>query len=96
MRKIEVGRSKPTENRVGNVDLSEQVNGWVNKVREAGKFVDGDGVNSSINRVADILAELILQTKRGKYPREVISGVASRVNLQASLAVVEQKMIRSK
>lgn len=87
MRKQEVGKSKPTENRAANSILNEQIHEWVKRVRDAGRIEDGEGIGTSINRVANVLTDLILQTKTGKYPREVISGVVSRVDVQASLRI---------
>ena len=95
MHKYELGKSKPTENRASNAFLNDQIYEWIIKVREAGKMVDGDGVNSSINRVADVLTDLILQTKRGTYSREVISGLVSRINVQASLVIAQHNLARS-
>ena len=95
MHKQELGKSRPTENRASNAILNEQVNEWLNKVKEAGKFLDGDGVSSSIDRVANVLTSLILQTKQGKCPREVISGLVSRINVQASLELAQKKLTRS-
>jgi len=91
MRKYEVGKSRPTENWASNAILNEQINEWVEKVREAGKSVNGDGVRGSIDRVANVLTDLILQTKKGKTSREVISGLVSRINVQASLAIAHKR-----
>lgn len=91
-RKIILGKSRPTENRAVNAILNEQINEWVDKVREAGRMGSGETVGSSIDKVAGVLAELILQTKRGKYSREVISGVIKRVNVTASMLKLSQKV----
>ena len=93
--KYELATHKTTEDRASNAILNEQINEWVNRAIEAGRIVDGDGVNSSINRVADVLTDLILQTKKGKVSREVISGVVSRVNLRASLIIAQNNLTRS-
>lgn len=92
MHKYEVGKSRPTENRASNAILNQQVDEWTRKVREAGRFVDGDGVNSGINRVANVLTELIREIKRGNYPREVISEVIKRNNVGASLIVAQHNL----
>lgn len=94
-RKIEVGTSRPTENRAINVIFDEQITEWLGKVRQADKLLPGDGVTSSINRVVDVLIDLIKQTQDGKYSREVISGLARRQNIQASLAVAQKRLARS-
>ena len=93
-RKYELGKSRPTENRAYNSIVNQQVNEWVEKIREAGKHINGEGVNSSINRVANVLTELIVETKRGKYPREVISGVIERCNVAASLVIAQHTIER--
>jgi len=95
MHKYELAKSRSTENRASNSILNEQISEWVDKVKEAGKIVEGDGVNSSINRVADVLTNLILQTKRGNYSREVISGVVNRINVRASLIIAQNNLARS-
>lgn len=95
MHKYELAKSRSTENRASNSVLNEQINEWVNKVREAGRLLDGDGVNSSIIRQADVLTDLILQTKQGKYPREVVSGLVSRINVRASLVIAQNNLARS-
>lgn len=95
MHKYELATHKTTEDRASNAILNEQISEWITKVREAGKFLDGDGVSSSIDRVADVLTSLILQTKQGKCPREVISGLVSRINVQASLELAQKKLTRS-
>ncbi len=93
MHKAELATHKTTEVRATTAILNEQVNVWVTKVREAGKFLDGDDVNSSIVRVARILMDLIEQTKAGKVDREVISELAKRVNITASLVVAQHELI---
>jgi len=91
--KYELGRSKPTENRALNAIDNEQVNEWVAKVREAGKLGIG-GVRGTITRTAYVLIDLIKLTEQGKVPREVVSELVKRVNVQASLA--EAQKLRSK
>lgn len=95
MHKRELATHKTTEVRASNAILNEQISEWVVKVREAGKFVDGDGVNSSVIRVANVLTDLIVETKLGKYPREVISGLVSRIDVVASLDIAQKKLTRS-
>lgn len=84
MHKIEVGKSKPTENRVSNAAISQQANEWVDKIREAGKVGDG-GVRGVITATAYILLDLIREIEQDKLPREVISEVVRRCDVQASL-----------
>ena len=43
MRKYEVGKSRPTENRAANAILNQQIDEWTRKVREAGKHIDEMG-----------------------------------------------------
>ena len=93
MHKAELATHKTTEVRATTAILNEQVYEWVLKVREAGKLLDGDGVNSSILRQAKILMDLIEQTKAGKVDREVISELAKRVSITASLVVAQHELI---
>jgi len=95
MHKQELGKSRPTENRASNAILNEQINEWVEKVIEAGNFGSGEEIGSSIDKVADVLGDLIKQTQAGKYPREVIFGLVKRIDVQASLAKAQQKLGRS-
>ena len=81
MRKLEVGKSKPTENREGNKDVSDVVGVWVTKVREAVKMREGDGTQSNTQRIADVLVDLLTQTNNGTVDREVISELVTRVNV---------------
>ncbi len=81
MRKLEVGKSKPTENRAGNKAVSDVVGLWVTKVREAGKMREGDGTQSNTQRIADVLVDLLTQTNNGTVDREVISELVTRVNV---------------
>lgn len=92
MHKYEIGKSRSTENRAINSILNEQVSEWMEKVKEAGRYIDGDGINSSTERVADVLIKLILQTKQDKIPREVISSLVSRMKLKASLMIAQEKL----
>ena len=88
--KYELGKSRPTENAALNSIVESQVQEWVKKIREAGKVGDG-GVRGSINDTAYILLDLIRETKEGKYPREVISKVVKRCNVEASLRIAIER-----
>jgi hypothetical protein len=83
-RKYEIGRNRPTENRASNVMLNEQVNDWINKIRESGKGIAS--VDAKIDRATDVLVSLIGLTMQGKVQREVVSCVVNRLGLTASLA----------
>ena len=93
MRKIELGKSRPTENRAANAIFNEQINEWVEKIREAGNVGDG-GVRGTITRTTYVLLDLIRLTEQGKVPREIISGVVKRIDVQASLS--EAQTLRSR
>lgn len=89
MHKYEVGKSRPTENKATNLITNEAVSVWLQKVRNAGKFVDGDGVNAGLDRVAKVLVELIQEIKAGRVDREVISELTRRQNIGASLMIAQ-------
>jgi len=91
-RKRELGTHRSTENRASNSDENGVVNYWLQKVRDAERYQSGDGVHSGINRVADVLVELIKQIKDGKVEREVITKLSQRQNIQASLVVAQRKL----
>ena len=93
MHKAELATHKTTEVRATTAILNEQVYEWVLKVREAGKLLDGDGVNSSILRQAKILMDLIEQTKAGKVDRDVITDLTKRQNLTASLVLAQHEIL---
>ena len=95
MHKYELATHKTTEERASNAILNEQISEWIDRVREAGKIGVGEGVGTSINKVADVLVDLIKQTQAGKYSREVISGLVTRIDVKASLTIAQQKLTRS-
>jgi len=95
-KKYEVGRNRPTENRASNAMLNESINEWVNKVRDAGKMQEGDGVQSIGDRVAGVLVNLIGEIKAGRIQREVISGVVERLGLHNSLIKAQEILERRK
>ena len=94
MHKHELAKSKTTENRAINAIINEQILEWAKKVKEAGRIDNGGGVSSSIDKVADVIVDLILQTEQGKYPREVVSGLVKRIDLKASLVIAQRKLAR--
>uniref|UniRef100_A0A6M3LMG6 Uncharacterized protein n=1 Tax=viral metagenome TaxID=1070528 RepID=A0A6M3LMG6_9ZZZZ len=96
MHKYELATHKTTEVMAVNAITNDTVTVWLNKVREAGKYVDGDGVNSSIERVAKILVELINEIKAGKVDREVISELAKKQNITASLVIAQHRLERKR
>jgi hypothetical protein len=89
MHKYELATHRTTEVNAVNAITNETVNAWLQKIREAGKYVNGDGVNSSIERQAKVLVELIKQTKSGKVDRDVITELTKRQNLTASLVLAQ-------
>ncbi len=93
MHKYELATHKTTEVRAVNAITNDTVSDWLNKVREAGKFVNGDGVNSSIERQAKVLMELIEQIKAGKVDRDVITELTKRQNLTASLVLAQHEIL---
>jgi hypothetical protein len=94
MHKYELATHKTTEVRAVTSITNETVNVWLQKVREAGKYVDGDGVNTSIERVAKVLVALITETKAGRVDREVISELAKRQNITASLILAQSRLTK--
>jgi len=91
MHKYELGTHKTTEDNAERAMLNQTINEWVEKVREAGKIGDGE-VRGSITRTAYVLLDLIRLTEQGRVPREVISGLVKKVDVQASL--VEAQILR--
>jgi len=94
MHKYELATHKTTEVRAVNSITNETVSIWLQKLREAGKYVDGDGVNSSIERQAKVLIALITETKAGRIDREVISEIAKRQNITASLILAQSRLAK--
>ena len=92
MHKYELATHKTTEVRAVNAITNDTVTVWLNKVREAGKYVDGDGVNASIVRQAKVLMDLIEQIKAGKVDRDVISELAKKQSITASLVIAQHRL----
>ncbi len=93
MHKYELATHKTTEVRAVNSITNDTVSVWLQKVRDAGKYVDGDAVNSSVIRQAKVLMDLITQIKAGKIDREVISELARRQNITASLQLAQHEIL---
>jgi uncharacterized protein (UPF0305 family) len=94
MHKYELATHRTTEVNAVNAITNETVNAWLQKIREAGKYVNGDGVNSSIERQAKVLVELITQIKAGKVDRDVITELTKRQNVTASLVLAQSILTR--
>jgi hypothetical protein len=94
MHKYELATHKTTEVRAVTSITNETVSVWLQKLREAGKYVDGDAVNSSIERQAKVLIALITETKAGRVDREVISEIAKRQNITASLILAQSRLTK--
>jgi hypothetical protein len=94
MHKYELATHKTTEVRAVTSITNETISVWLQRVRDAGKYVDGDGVNSSIERQAKVLVDLIQQIKAGRVDREVISELAKRQNITASLILAQGRLTK--
>jgi hypothetical protein len=94
MHKYELATHKTTEVRAVTSITNETISVWLQRVRDAGKYVDGDGVNSSIERQAKVLIALITETKAGRIDREVISEIAKRQNITASLILAQSRLAK--
>ena len=91
MRKIEVGKSRPTENFVTNSLINDKVTEWQERIREAQEV---DGVNAQIEAGATVLFDLIKQVKANQCEREVLSALVGRMNLGLSLQRAIEKGVR--
>lgn len=89
MRKYEVGKSKPTENKASNAIVNQETDKWVAKIDEAAKV---EGINSKIEAGAKVLIELAEEIKVGRIDIEVFRGVLRRRNVTASLTIAYNKL----
>jgi hypothetical protein len=88
--KIEVGKSRPTENRASNALTQRHVNLWYQKVVEARKNVDD--VGDQIKAVANVLFDLSECIKRGEEDVDVIVQLTQKENMKASLAILAERL----
>jgi len=89
MRKYEVGKSRPTENRASNAISNEVADRWVAKIDEASKV---EGIHSQIEAVAQVLIELAEEIKAGRVDIDVFKVVLRRRNVTASLQIAYNKL----
>ena len=89
MRKCEIGKSRPTENRAANAIINRQVNEWVAKVDACQNI---EGIQTQINAVADVIIDLAEQIKEGKVEHEVIMQLIKRRTVTASLQIAHDKL----
>lgn len=92
MVKFEVGRGRPTENRVDNFLIHEEANRWVEKIDKAAA-IDGADIPFQIKAVSEVLAELIADIKAEKVDRNVFPVVIRRRDVSASLQLLFDKGI---
>lgn len=89
MHKQEVGKSRPTENRASKLMVDEQVEAWLQKIRDAN---NPDDERATITGTTYILLDLIGQTKSGLVDRQVISKVVNAAKCGLSLQKAYEKL----
>ena len=90
--KIEVGKSKPTDNSLTSKTTNEKVWEWLQKVNEAGKYIDGDNIKTANSRIASVLVDLINETQKGNVPREVISKIMEKRGIMQALKEAQERI----
>lgn len=89
MRKLEVGKSNPTFNKVSGDAENVETKKWLDRIYEIQASTD---TGAQAHAIADVLVELIGLVNEGKVNRSVVSQVVDKAKVTLSLRLATNKL----